>query len=81
MACSAMRWKLSRPIFTAPRLLGIPSPRMNLILRKNRHFTKVWYSTEILKGELDAIERALIRELKPAFNRVKYRGTANLAWT
>ena len=29
-ASTAMRWKLSRPIFTAPRLLGIPSPRIRL---------------------------------------------------
>ena len=30
MAWTAMRWKLSRPIFTAPRLRGIPSPRIRL---------------------------------------------------
>ena len=30
MAWTAMRWKLSRPIFTVARLLGIPSLRIRL---------------------------------------------------
>ena len=43
-------------------------------LRRHRHSAKIWYTVDIDSKAVDGLEKKLIRELKPEFNRLKYVG-------
>src|SRR5688572_11280883 len=49
-------------------------PVLASYLRRNRHRARIWYTTDIDAKDVDKLERKLIRELKPEYNRVKYAG-------
>jgi hypothetical protein len=41
-------------------------------LRATKREVYVWYSTEFPLGEIARVEKTLIRDLNPKFNRIKY---------
>lgn len=47
-------------------------PELASYLRRNRDRVRIWYTTDVVASDVDALERRLIRELKPEFNRIKY---------
>ena len=47
-------------------------PDLGGYLRRYRGKAKIWYTSNVAADDLDTLERRLIRELKPIYNRVKY---------
>ena len=47
-------------------------PGLAEYLRQNRQRVRIWYTTDIDPKDVDSLERRLIRELEPKFNRIKY---------
>lgn len=47
-------------------------PDLGNYLRRNRAKAKIWYTSDVSRSDLDTLERRLIRELKPVYNRVIY---------
>ena len=47
-------------------------PELGGYLRQYRGKARVWYTSDIETGEIDTLERKLIRQLKPTYNRIKY---------
>jgi excinuclease UvrABC nuclease subunit len=48
-------------------------PELGSYLRKHWGKVKIWYTSDVSLKELDNLERTLIRELKPEYNRIKYQ--------
>lgn len=48
------------------------NPLLRAYFERHGPRVRVWYTTDLQRAELDDLERNLIRELKPACNRIRY---------